>query len=733
MTLSSAGSATPNWDATDEDKFVEATIVVRDSKNLFTQEEALELYGLYKQGVYGNSPVDSPSRYRVVEVKKWKEWSKHNSMTSFEAKNQYMSIVNNKMADKLQAQSGDGKESEIYQYLHSEVLNAEAGSILYKARIVDAERYWDAEFEIHSENGRVFEIRKNILISELKVSVNKLLNNEKVVSFDRALLERKRLDSPMLVNKYDSAEDNIDTKFALHHYAGLPAVLAVNQLPESELNEWKLKVGSRYHDQIISETQRAHEIVKDGYSPITDEEFSSLFTTTFLSGYLHSLDRLSESTDKYHKLFCNEIDLAISEDYFICDLTPVRELSPKAGMYIAPSILLFKKVGDHFNHSMIQSIAIENYDHNEVNPSPYKNELDRLTIVNSSSNLLIWELSKLFSMQNATGYRYPLYTHASGHFSKDALVATASAMKARNPDLVNNPIFNLFFNHTYLHLAVNSTVMNSASSTIVYDPRLPYSSFNSDRDSILNYLSHAYRGEKDEPALEGYCYDFKCPDYLGEYGDCIKAYWAVLEAFVTKVVDEFYKEGNAENRIFLSQAKEWLVLLSEPNEGFPNGYIPELCAENVISNPEILINILTSFILHSSVEHAIDHHSGSEHLVKGNSLNVIYRIRKPIPFDKINDVSDMRSVQREFQTLATTDDLVRGHLQTEMFLRNWPVRTYYDLSKDNAAYFKSPTFNHPNKDYLCSIQEEFFDEMQRVSLQYPRFGSLKDLAISIQG
>lgn len=112
---------------------------------------------------------------------------------------------------------------------------------------------------------------------------------------------------------------------------------------------------------------------------------------------------------------------------------------------------------------------------------------------------------------------------------------------------------------------------------------------------------------------------------------------------------------------------------------------------------------------------------------------MIYRIRKPIPFDKINDVSDMRSVQREFQTLATTDDLVRGHLQTEMFLRNWPVRTYYDLSKDNAAYFKSPTFNNPNKDYLCSIQEEFFDEMQRVSLQYPRFGSLKDLAISIQG
>lgn len=50
-------------------------------------------------------------------------------------------------------------------------------------------------------------------------------------------------------------------------------------------------------------------------------------------------------------------------------------------MYIAPSILLFKKVGDNFDHSMIQSIAIENYDHNEVNPSPYKNELGRLIIV----------------------------------------------------------------------------------------------------------------------------------------------------------------------------------------------------------------------------------------------------------------------------------------------------------------------------------------------------------------
>lgn len=733
MTLSNTDTANNDWEEVDENRFIEATILVRDSKNVFTQDEGLELYGLYKQGVYGNSPADSPSRYRVVEVKKWQEWSKHNSLTSSEAKNQYLDIVNKKLASKLNKQSSDTLESELHQYVNKEIIKAEADSILYNAKIDDAERYWDAEFEIHSSNGRVFEIRKNILIDELKSSISKLVKNDNVVSFDRAIVERKRLDSPMLVNKYDSAEDNTNTKFALHHYTGLPAVLAVNQLPEADLNEWKLKVGARYHDQIISETQRAHEIVKDGYSPISDQDFSNLFTTTFLSGYLHSFDKLGGSTDKYQQLFNLEIDLDISEDYYICDLTPVRELSPKAGMYVAPSILLFKKEGENFNQAMIQAIAIENYDHNQENISPYKNEMDRLTIVKPSSNLLIWELSKLFSMQNATGYRYPLYTHASGHFSKDALVATASAMKADNPNLINNPIFNLFFNHTYLHLAVNSTVMNSASSTIVYDPRLPYSSFNSDRTSILNYLSHAYRGEENESALEGFNYNFKCPDYLGEYGECLKAYWSVIKSFVEKVVAEIYKEGNVENTIFLSQVKVWFTLLSEPNEGFPQGYIPGLCAEDVMRNPATLVNLLTSFILHSSVEHAIDHHSGSEHLVKGNSLNVIYRIRKPIPFDKVNENADMRSVEKEFQTLATTDDLVRGHLQTEMFLRNWPVRTYYDLSKDNAAYFKSPDFRHSNKEYLCSMQEEFFNEMKRISELYPRFGSLKDLAISIQG
>ena len=70
---------------------------VQDIRTLIikpTNDELLELYGLYKQATVGNNRNPSPGILQVKESAKWSSWKSYTGKTKNWAKQEYISTVN---------------------------------------------------------------------------------------------------------------------------------------------------------------------------------------------------------------------------------------------------------------------------------------------------------------------------------------------------------------------------------------------------------------------------------------------------------------------------------------------------------------------------------------------------------------------------------------------------------------------------------------------------------------
>ena len=69
---------------------------IEDIKKIFgelKQNDVLQLYGLYKQSNFGKNTTPRPSIFNVIGLQKWKSWSNVASLSSVEAKTQYIDLV----------------------------------------------------------------------------------------------------------------------------------------------------------------------------------------------------------------------------------------------------------------------------------------------------------------------------------------------------------------------------------------------------------------------------------------------------------------------------------------------------------------------------------------------------------------------------------------------------------------------------------------------------------------
>ena len=58
-----------------------------------SNEELLELYGLYKQATLGNNNTNKPSIFNYKGLKKWQSWTSFKDITSDMAKTKYILLV----------------------------------------------------------------------------------------------------------------------------------------------------------------------------------------------------------------------------------------------------------------------------------------------------------------------------------------------------------------------------------------------------------------------------------------------------------------------------------------------------------------------------------------------------------------------------------------------------------------------------------------------------------------
>lgn len=76
-----------------QEKFAEAQAKVKTLTRRPENEELLDLYALYKQATEGDNQSDEPGMFDIKEKFKWKQWDSKRGMSSTDAMNAYIQLV----------------------------------------------------------------------------------------------------------------------------------------------------------------------------------------------------------------------------------------------------------------------------------------------------------------------------------------------------------------------------------------------------------------------------------------------------------------------------------------------------------------------------------------------------------------------------------------------------------------------------------------------------------------
>ena len=60
-----------------------------------TDDELLNLYGLYKQATEGNCNTSQPWVFQIKEYSKWNAWTKRKDMNNLDATKRYINVAKN--------------------------------------------------------------------------------------------------------------------------------------------------------------------------------------------------------------------------------------------------------------------------------------------------------------------------------------------------------------------------------------------------------------------------------------------------------------------------------------------------------------------------------------------------------------------------------------------------------------------------------------------------------------
>ncbi|KAJ5647510.1 acyl-coA-binding protein [Penicillium lividum] len=79
--------------STIKEQFDQAVLDVKNLKAKPTNDELLELYGLFKQATTGDVNTTRPGAFDFKEKYKWDSWEKKKGMTEEEAQEAYVKLV----------------------------------------------------------------------------------------------------------------------------------------------------------------------------------------------------------------------------------------------------------------------------------------------------------------------------------------------------------------------------------------------------------------------------------------------------------------------------------------------------------------------------------------------------------------------------------------------------------------------------------------------------------------
>ncbi len=449
---------------------------------------------------------------------------------------------------------------------------------------------------------------------------------------------------------------------------------------KSEVKDWSRTAGRNYMFALIGKLPLAiyNGLVHVKVAEISDEFFETGMTTTTYSKYL-KLRTAAELADSNFATRLGALDA--NKQYLTQDFTPIQDVKPYKGMYVAPTVTLFERDHDRAPAKVV-AISI-----GHLSGDRWRH------VVLTPEDVNAWTLAKYFVIQGAA-HMVVLSGHPAAHFPYDTVNAvTQSAVP------MHHALFRLLQPHLRLQLAVNHAVLEGGHSVVSETRGQFYAPFVAPGTEVrqlvaagfLGYpheLSKYAKSSKPSDAHPRWIYPMGPKDIPSDFGRVLSAYYETIKTFVRKVVRHVLdRDGTQQGQEEIYYIRCWAFYISQWLNGFPDEH--QILDKDSQGDP-LLVSCLTTFIWDVSVAHSLDHRAfgllGPHHTP--------FRIRVPPPDGREAPAYDRRDFTSGW-------DMFKSTLAFEMFFKPHNIQ----LLKDITYGFESETLRAAEQQFQSDLVE----------------------------
>ncbi|MBK7936472.1 MAG: hypothetical protein IPJ82_05035 [Lewinellaceae bacterium] len=484
-----------------------------------------------------------------------------------------------------------------------------------------------------------------------------------------------------------------------HPFGFAPGVVHV---PEDEIRKWNRTTGLRYFLTILTywPTAAWYAWTHRSLEPLSDDQYEKYLTHSSLSKFVSNELNLRNSDNPLYrdnekvKIFSEFLKKEPDEKWWVSDFTLVKQMKTYPGIYVAPTIALFK--GELVNGQ--RKAAAIYFPNNQLMLRPEDGEA--------------WELAKYFVMQGAS-LRISLSAHANLHFPYDSINAISKSALPKDGLLLR-----LLLPHLELSLELNYNVLNSKTSPVQNPHNMPYAALPSGPDGLATLFLFGYHGMQGNPSYPKYRFE-AIPDsryYPSDYGKFLMAYYETILRFVNEVVGQMPPDEYVDVQVWTDYIRTWVPEFPGHNEFFTNGQT--LIKKNVdlpkIKEVYVLAETIANIIWDLSVGHAADHYDYSTI----NINHMPFCIRVPPPESKNIPPIDRKKMIR-------WADIFKHKYERQMFFIARNVTLLKDLRYN---------FYKPGEEALRKLNDDFLKNLRETENQLPVYNyiPLDQIARSIQ-
>lgn len=474
----------------------------------------------------------------------------------------------------------------------------------------------------------------------------------------------------------------------------------------AEVRDWDFTAGWNYVRALITKFPLAvyNGLVHRQLDHLDDAQFVEIATTTTYSKYLRVITNDELAASPFAGCLA---PFDPTHQFLTMDFTPMQDLSPFPGVYVAPTITLFER--DHAKATcraraiFIGHLTGDRWKHTVLTPAD----------VNA------WTLARYFVLQGGA-HMVVLSGHPATHFPYDTVNAvTQSAVPMRHT------LFKLLKPHLRLQLAVDNAVLEGGNSVVSETRGTFYAPFAGPSANIRQLVAAGYLGYPnvlskfapgDAPGLAypRWAYPMAPKAIPSDFGRYLEAYFNTVKDYVREVVAHIVE--NADTR----QGQEELYYIRRWAR-YIAGWLPGFPDDAQILNPDengdpLLVGVLTTFIWDVSIAHSLEHRSF------GNlgPHRVPFRVRVPPP-----DSPDAPAYKRS--EILDGWDIFRSTLGFEMFFKPHNIQ----LLKDIDYAFDSETLRASAQAFQAALQAT---EARLIAegVKVEHYAPLAEIACSIQ-